>query len=90
MLIQGKLGSSGKLLFKYLQLWNFGSCKLSLTVHCSNSNISVFTAVEVFRENSEEGLQGLLLTPRSKSKTISCTLGTGSESVRQVQSFRVM
>jgi hypothetical protein len=36
-------------------VWNFGSGKLSLGEHYSNSNVSVFTAVEIFRQNYEEG-----------------------------------
>jgi len=36
-------------------LWKFGSGKLSLGVHCSNSKVSVFTAVEIFREKYEDG-----------------------------------
>jgi hypothetical protein len=90
MLIQGRLGSSLKLLFKHKQFWKFGSGELSLGVYYSNSKVSVFTAVEIFRENYEEGLYGSLRMSRSTSNTRICTLGTGSENVREVKGFRVL
>jgi hypothetical protein len=58
--------------------------------HYSNSNVSVFTAVEIFRENYEEGLYGSFRMSRSRSKTRSCMLGIGSKNIKEVKGFRVL